>query len=341
MICLHPLGQRHWHGLPPSTWTEASHASVQVMEAEAKCSQSNSPLCSTRSNSSTTFAENASCIDVPLRHSDVCEPITNKETFGDWESDRMALSGPPSSVGRDSEATERERLRVADIIRKLTSSTKDNNDREHIVGYESSPLVRTSLDQSEQSCFSSVFCSPRIKGRGAFNNLLVQMGSERHKELERLEARKPVSKFSQRGRIQALLRVRFLRRGLEAREGVQNGAIDSKNSHKEVVDNAASANMLNQSAKQNLQQETIADHVLDAETSSTYQETNGSIISHKVMADYILDEETSSTSKEHEVELISHGVNENIQQSSLQARLRTSPSRSKSIIRFYVARDRL
>ncbi|CAI9783557.1 unnamed protein product [Fraxinus pennsylvanica] len=317
-------------------------------EAEAKCSQSNSPLCSTRSNSSTTFAENASCIDVPSRHSDVCEPVTNEETFGDWESDRMALSGPPSSVGRDSEGTERERLRVVDIIRKLTSSTKDNNDREHNVGYESSPLVRTSLDQSEQSCFSSVFCSPRIRGRGAFNNLLVQMESERHKELERLEARKAVSKFSQRGRIQALLRVRFLRRGLEAREGrhvnstsfelkkftqsaiahirerfksgVQNGAIDSKNSHREVVDNAASAeNMLNQPAKQNLQQETIADHVLDAETSSTYQETNGSIISHKVTADYILDEETSSTSKEHEVELISHGVNENIQQSSLQA----------------------
>ncbi|KAL2493976.1 uncharacterized protein Fot_37733 [Forsythia ovata] len=328
-------------------------------EAEAKCLQSNSPLCSTRSNSSTTFAENASCIDVPSRHSDDCDerPVTNEETFGEWESDRRAMSGPPSSIGRDSDAIERERLRVADIIRKLTSSTEDNNDREHIVVCESSPRVRTSLDQSEQSCFSSVLSPPRIRGRHAFNNLLMQMESERHRELEGLVARKAVSKFSQRGRIQALLRVRFLRRGVEAREGrhanrtsfefnkfmpsairhirerfklgVPNGAIDSKNSHREVVDNAASAqNMLNLLGKQNQHQETngsiisdkvIANHILDAETSSTCQETNGSIISHKVIADHILDAETSSTSKQHEVELICHGVNKYIQQSNLQA----------------------
>ncbi|CAI9782250.1 unnamed protein product [Fraxinus pennsylvanica] len=325
-------------------------------EAEAKCLQSNSPLCSTRSNSSTTLAENVSCIDVPSRHSDVCDerPVTNEETFEDWESDRMALSGPPSSMGRDSDATERERLRVADIIRKLTSSTEENNEQEHISSCESSPLVRMSLDQSEQSCFSSVLSSPRIRGRGTFNNLLVQMESERHKELEGLVARKAVSKFSQRGRIQALLRVRFLRRGLEAKEGrhvnstsfefkkftqsaithirerfkseVQKRAIDSKNSHRDDVNNAASAeNMLNQPDEQNKHQATnnssitdkvLEDHILDAETC---QETNGSIISHKEIADPILDEETSSTSKRQEVECISHGVNENIQQSSLQS----------------------
>ncbi|CAA2976442.1 E3 ubiquitin ligase [Olea europaea subsp. europaea] len=220
---------------------------------------------------------------------------------------------------------------VANIIRKLTSSTKDNNNREQIVDYESSHLSGTLLDQSEQK--------------------------RETKELEGLVARKAVSKFSQRGRIQALLRARFLRRGLEAREGrqvnstsfefkkitqsaiarireqfksdVQNGAIDSKNLHREVVDNAVSAeNMLNQPAKQNQQQETNgllishkvkADHVLDEETSSTCQETNDSIISHEVTADIILDEETFTTSKEHEIELISQGVDENIQQRSLQA----------------------
>lgn len=75
---------------------------------------------------------------------------------------------------------------MANIIRKLTSSTNDNNNREQIVDYESSHLCRTSLDQSEQSCFSSVLCSPRIRGRGAFNNLLVQMESERPKSLKDL-----------------------------------------------------------------------------------------------------------------------------------------------------------
>ncbi|KAG8385047.1 hypothetical protein BUALT_Bualt03G0000800 [Buddleja alternifolia] len=74
-------------------------------------------------------------------------PVTTTngdDAFGDWESDRTTFNGPTSYRSRDSDATERERLRVSDIIRKLK------------VGCESPPpRVKTtsSPDQSEQRCF--------------------------------------------------------------------------------------------------------------------------------------------------------------------------------------------
>jgi hypothetical protein len=43
---------------------------------------------------------------------------------------------------------------------------------------------------------------PKIRGRQAFNDLLLQMEQERHRELGWLGECQAVSKFSQRGRIQ-------------------------------------------------------------------------------------------------------------------------------------------
>ncbi|KAL7131377.1 hypothetical protein ABFS83_13G193400 [Erythranthe nasuta] len=136
------------------------------------------------------------------------------DPFGeDWESSstttNVAFSAPASSRGRDSDATEIERLRVADIIRKLTDDV--------VTSSESPPRPRTSVDQTttataEQRCCFSL-SSPRIRGRQAYNDLLTQMERDKQNELQGLLGRKPVSKFSHRGRIQALLRFRFLRRG--------------------------------------------------------------------------------------------------------------------------------
>ncbi|KAL9256769.1 hypothetical protein AKJ16_DCAP04664 [Drosera capensis] len=47
--------------------------------------------------------------------------------------------------------------------------------------------------------------------RQAIIELFMRMERERHKEIEGLAAHQAVSKFSQRGRIQAMLRLRFLR----------------------------------------------------------------------------------------------------------------------------------
>ncbi|KAL8513331.1 hypothetical protein ACS0TY_019510 [Phlomoides rotata] len=148
-------------------------------------------------------------------------PANEDDSIGDWESDRTLASGRSSCRGRDSDFTESERLRVADIIRRLTEDG----------GPYSPPRVRTSWDhQSDQqrSPLSPVIGSPRIRGRQAYIDLLTQMERDRRKELERLVGRKAVSQFSHRGRIQALFRIKFLRRGLGAIEGRFSNTTASK-----------------------------------------------------------------------------------------------------------------
>ncbi|CAH1432898.1 unnamed protein product [Lactuca virosa] len=54
-----------------------------------------------------------------------------------------------------------------------------------------------------------------IRGRLAFNDFLNRMEQDKQRELECLAQRKPVSQFSYRGRIRALLRFRFIRPGAE------------------------------------------------------------------------------------------------------------------------------
>jgi hypothetical protein len=57
-------------------------------------------------------------------------------------------------------------------------------------------------DRTEQKVLPQVVNPPKIRGRQAFNDLLLQMEQERHRELGWLGERQAVSKFSQRGRIQ-------------------------------------------------------------------------------------------------------------------------------------------
>ncbi|KAK3002172.1 hypothetical protein RJ639_020833 [Escallonia herrerae] len=201
-------------------------------EAEAK--NLNSPV-SSRSNSGSTFTENTSFVEMAHRGNDVIEYVGDERNgtptvieeyaFGDWESDRTVPSGTPSSRGRDSDAAESERLRVTDIIKKLSSANagggNDNNDceqRQAVGNDEVLPRVRTPTDQPEKRGLRAVASSPRIRGRQAFSDLLMQMERDRIRELEGLVERKAVSGFSHKGRIQALLRLRFLRRGTEVRD---------------------------------------------------------------------------------------------------------------------------
>ncbi|KAM7500423.1 hypothetical protein LguiA_024837 [Lonicera macranthoides] len=133
------------------------------------------------------------------------------ETLADWESDTTATSiGPPSSLGRDLDATESERINVADIIRKLKNGPN--------VANNSLPQVRISSDQTEQKGLCPVMFTPKIRGRQAFSDLLMQMERDRHHELQGLGERKPVSRFPHKGRIQALLRVKLLRGGSECKD---------------------------------------------------------------------------------------------------------------------------
>lgn len=138
------------------------------------------------------------------------EKGTNHEdSIIDWEtqSDRTAPSEPPPSscsysISRMSfDGGEKERVRIADIIKRLANADDDDVTHDHSQSREHKHGVLLS-DQSEQRCFSQVVNSPRLRGRQAFNDLLIQMEQNKNKELDSILERQPVSKFSQRGRLQ-------------------------------------------------------------------------------------------------------------------------------------------
>ncbi|XP_056863787.1 uncharacterized protein LOC108853323 isoform X2 [Raphanus sativus] len=91
--------------------------------------------------------------------------------------------------------------RVADIIRRLKLTAGDN------VGAVDMPVAKTYLP--EFACSAR-----RLRGRQAFTYLLTRLERERYRELESLLERNAVSKFPQRGRLQSMLRLRSLKRGL-------------------------------------------------------------------------------------------------------------------------------
>ncbi|KAL5158211.1 Protein neuralized [Glycine soja] len=163
-------------------------------------------------------------------------PSGNEESlFPDWESSDHSLS--PS--GR----SERDRVRVADIIKKLTATNPNQSptpsfadDNEH-EGYGSSVTgspcrERECGNQQQQQQHSEqnqrVNCSLRIRGRRAYNDLLAQMKNDRHGELNNLVERGAVSKFPQRGRIQALLRLKLLQRGTAANDSTRQKSTASE-----------------------------------------------------------------------------------------------------------------
>lgn len=185
-----------------------------------------SSLGSNCSGGGSSFPGHVSFLDAPgAGGSDACEesadirpdtPTISEESNGDWESVRTGFSASP---GRDSDTAENEKIRVADIIRKLSCNGEEQHDRDQAILHESSlPHVQTSVDQSEQRPFTPFFCSPLIRGRQAFSDFQIQMERERHKELDALVQTKAVSEFSHRGRIQAVLKVRFLHRGAEVND---------------------------------------------------------------------------------------------------------------------------
>ncbi|KAF3644454.1 putative zinc finger CCCH domain-containing protein 1-like [Capsicum annuum] len=164
----------------------------------------------------------------------------NGDSSGDWE--QAAYKAAMNDVRHSDSNKESEKLRVADIIRKLAKSKgEESNENEHncanaapLATGECLPRIKTSSDHSEQQQlrnFFPVLHSPRIlRGRQALSDLLLQMERDRLRELETLRERKAVSKFQQRGRIQALLKVRFLRRGTDGRnERSTNGALSETN----------------------------------------------------------------------------------------------------------------
>ncbi|GAB4840839.1 hypothetical protein Ancab_021599 [Ancistrocladus abbreviatus] len=195
-------------------------------EAEAKHNNPNSNQNQNQSNgvtgggtSSASSIENGSSVEA-------------SETTAD---DRVGLHS--SGNGRQISSTqgngdqvsdgERERIRVSDIIRKWTRFTKsraamgrDENESEQQQQQQPPATSKPSLARLQigvqgglQMGFHPVVSSPRLRGRQAIADLFMRLERERQREIDGLAARQAVSKFPQRGRIQSVLRLRFLRHG--------------------------------------------------------------------------------------------------------------------------------
>ncbi|XP_062095067.1 uncharacterized protein LOC133800966 isoform X2 [Humulus lupulus] len=154
----------------------------------------------------------------------------NEDSLVDWHcNDKTGWSGQYSPArSQNSDPGESERVRVADIIKRLTaanlgqtttlssSSVCGCGDNER--GQLSSPTREGERTMVCEHILEHRVFSPRIRGRQAFTDLLMQMERERHGELNRLAERAAVSRFPQRGRIQSMIRLRLLKRGVAVQD---------------------------------------------------------------------------------------------------------------------------
>ncbi|KAJ7969383.1 RING/U-box superfamily protein [Quillaja saponaria] len=236
----------------PQTSNLGASSLVQIWEKRLNKSNSmnlRTSACPSRSNSDGNSNENAVSVEESSKGSETGESVderpVNDDSFPDWESDRTEPSDQPcSSIGPNSNAGESEKLRVVDIIKRLTaanqmqtqlsylqsqlSSSSDDIEHEQSSCVAGSPSRERELelerdrasitDQAERKAFPQVIHSPRIRGRQAFTELLMQRVRDRLGELDTLTGRGAVSKFTHKGRIQSMLRLRLLQRGMVVHE---------------------------------------------------------------------------------------------------------------------------
>ena len=148
-------------------------------EAESKNSNANnnnnsSSLCSSRSHASSVHSDSSTTTEVMhVSNSDVSE--------------------------------EYERNRVATIIKRLTLvNGEECNDRDQNVCKVPLLKIPTSSDQPPQENNAGKIAYPRIRGRHALNEILMQMERDRYLEIQRVGDCKAVSSFVHRNRFQVL-----------------------------------------------------------------------------------------------------------------------------------------
>ncbi|KAG7546820.1 Zinc finger RING-type [Arabidopsis suecica] len=194
----------------PENPSRAASSLVQIWEARTtqQPSSSNQSLIDSRTSSMGSNAlENSESLE-SVKESEMILPIEegNNEEEEEEEIECVSQFVPPPP---DSGEKDREGVRVMDIIRKLSndSETMTNNENGSSSNDNSKEVQTT-----EARSFPQVACSPRIRGRQALADLLVQMTRDREKELACLRERHCVSKFTNRGRIQSTLRIRCYER---------------------------------------------------------------------------------------------------------------------------------
>jgi hypothetical protein len=180
---------------------------VQIWEKrlnQSNCTKQNVPIAGRTNSDSSCNDTNACYVDDHGRVSE--EEESSDESFIGCEYDKTRVSTDQNCLPKvkcNSDAVESEKSKVADIIKRLYV----DNDQELSNSAANSPYrerdcVSTPKQLTEHKSFGQVTSHPRIRGRQAFNDLIMQFECDRHGELNNLAERGAVSKFTQRGRIQ-------------------------------------------------------------------------------------------------------------------------------------------
>ncbi|KAM1319346.1 hypothetical protein ACFX13_004486 [Malus domestica] len=187
---------------------------------------SNAPVFEKQSSRGSEAGDSV-CVDERYDTGPVAE-----DSFEDTHSEESTTSDALSNLDAREREREREKVRVADIIKRLKMtaqcplSSSDDNDQQSCTN--ASPSRERDherlfgSDQTEQlhKGFSQVISSPRmIRGRQAFADLLMHLERDRHRELDALVDRRAVSRFSHKGRIQSMLRLKLLQRRMAVAVG--------------------------------------------------------------------------------------------------------------------------
>ncbi|KFK41672.1 hypothetical protein AALP_AA2G157900 [Arabis alpina] len=158
------------------------------------------------------------------------------------QSEIVEAKNLDSTVDTESDSGDSKSGRVADLVRRLSKEKKlTAGENGGCSGDGGLTIIRTprpcisSCSSSEKSNFPVVCFSPRLRGRQAFTDLLMQLERDRHRELETLLERNAVSRFTQRGRLQSMLRLRNLNRCLAIQDrNLSNDHYQSAKANKET-----------------------------------------------------------------------------------------------------------
>ncbi|PPR89451.1 hypothetical protein GOBAR_AA31247 [Gossypium barbadense] len=192
-------------------WEARLHRSYQGQSMGSDTSRTNPGSSTNENNINASSVEEASTLDEKIENRRNNDP---EDSLIDCDT-----SAPPFCSSCD--AGERERVRVADIIKRLKNGREDADDDERINTNVTDSQSRenkhsSTSDQGKagRRYFLRIASSPRLRGRQAFYDLLMQIERDKNRELDSLMERRSVSKFSQRGRLQSMLRLRCLQRSL-------------------------------------------------------------------------------------------------------------------------------
>ncbi|XP_073005024.1 uncharacterized protein [Typha latifolia] len=249
--------------LPPNVRASSLIQMWRELEAEAGSTPTHHASSgggnSANTNAASPSSSPTSVTEEHTRNFELCN-----EDFWDSDLATAAFSEPV----HNSSSGEGENGRVGCIVKMLTSANKTKSNENECLIREN---LLCSVHESVSTTNLPVVKHQRVRGRRKIEDLAARMEQDRKRELKDLVERQTVSRFSYRGRLKSMLRLRFLKQEVAVQYEVRN---PSKTLKQEQLQNAATISFLRQKFNLGVQQ---SDNAVPVEESlSSVHESEGS-----------------------------------------------------------------